>query len=620
MSSNTQEIPARSSLSLPELARSIAIHQRAIAAESSDLTDLDSDGLRPTPEHADRGTVSIDAYPDHETGGVFVEFSARPLGSQGLHTTINIGPDNTIAITDPEDLAVLAERAQDFEDFARGMLGRGAREVLFQRRDRQVIQESLRPPADPSDPEFNDFSAIIEGIDDPELCAIIKEHHLTFIMQQQLRENDSPYTFSAPFTVKGKVLRPMVVMLHPEDDTIIPRVYYHSASQLSWRWLPGLEEYPSYTKGQNEYSLDAPVALQHSLNTLLEKTSLDYYADDKLLRAICPTRQKHSPRTLPDAWHFTEEHIDSNYPYESLAPDDPIAPDFHTKNKTQAVISEVYGKAWLDEFHSNDGTLRYLMAHNEDGLAWLAHTEKIDTPLRPSLNPDTAVIPGNILRSPAYEYYANLKWNHSLLSNDEHPVYPQYADVFLHTLSQHPVIRRYFSTIPDEHLPWKNHLHGVRNWPNMQSIIHSMSTPETPLHTYADAFTSALQAVDKALPENDDIAPYILPLQLMLQDIANDADETSLILQPSSSSTDTLPNDADTTHGMFAVDAFDSPAVVGKLELLRHLGFTVVTSQTEPHDPTVTHDYLQSPDYPVCTYIVSKTPKGIMSIAKQLSY
>lgn len=212
------------------------------------------------------------------------------------------------------------------------------------------------------------------------------------------------------------------------------------------------------------------------------------------------------------------------------------------------------------------------------------------------------------------------------MSSGTHPTL-HYADYFTHGIANSPVIDLYYKTIPDEHFPWKSTFKGVPNWAGMRLVLHkeyddiSAYYSDDYITPYDTELTAALIAAAAVLPEHQTISETYNQLQRILYEInwrTRPDDFTPPLSAPMSG--DTEPDTLDVDNGgIFSVEQFDSPVVVGKLELLKQLGYKEVSMETEVHNPDLTRVFLQSDAYPEATYVYEFTPEGVMSITPKLS-
>lgn len=595
------------------------------AQRLGDLTISLTSGVHDTSDQVTTPKENI----QKQTRGVTVRFGVTNPGD--IHTKTQVSyaihhNGSPLLIDGNASAPELQRRIDDFYDIASGIINRAQHEVYRRQFEKKKLKESLQQIT-VEEIEQGQYDDIFDYHDSPKaqrLKESLREHKLKIIGRQVIRQDESPYYFSEPF-ISAKKHRPHVLLLHEEAGQIVPRIYYRSGSQLSWRWLPA-KIGNWYFKGQSEHALDVPIVVQKSLDTVFSyldrpreiransqnnpiQIIVPHFNEAETIRAYAMPATKYFSEQLPSE----ELSEGTNYDHTS-----PSAPNYDKKIDGWKTTSDVYGNTWIDVYHSNDGTIAYQIAHNSDGMAWVVHAEPTSTEIRPTLNADPCFRLGSILETPAFEYRNNAFTGATKpMQGHAHHKYAEYSDSFTYGIANHPLISMYYQTIPDDHFPWKTRFKDVPNWPAMRDFINAIeatASPENVRKKYAYELEKALAMAAKGLTKNQSIAACANQLWSLLMNLDDTyySDSTPLDTTP------TAISEADSPGGIFSVKPFEHPEVIGKLELLRQLGYTETERQIERHNPNLTRVLMSSSRFPDRQYVYEYTPEGVMNISAML--
>lgn len=622
--------------SLISLAQEVAGGYASALDLSGERPDITSSGLYDEKNESGHVLEGLNvgarpsSYYDGEKPGTVVSFSYEPLADEDYgYASILVNRDGSTEYIEGDSSSTepLHERIDGFYDVAKEAVVRAMRQARDRALERGSVYSALKPL------RYNGANVekisdspidVIEKLPDS-LCSDLAEAGIGIGHRISVREGDADYYVSAPFYDTG-AHRPHVVILHEEEGVTVPRVYYRSGSQAVWRWLPAKVN-SWYSKGSGEQTLDVPIAVQKALDTLYADsgssaavTSGDGTSSvGRVVRAIVPhvsgVSGELSVKQMPECEYFSE--VDVSKEVNGTDVYAPVYPNFTQKVDTWRANSEVYGEVWHDVFLSNDGTIRYQMSHNANGMAWLAHVEPTNLELRPTLNSNSIILTGREAATPAYEYGSNKSPSGGSFFGvgEPHPQFDEYVDVFTSFLSSNSLIDRYYRTIPDDHFPWKTRFKDIPNWPGLRAMIDGALAEgdQSLLELYQVEVEHAISAAAGKLSERETITATVKDVLRFLDEIVCGL---SLDNTPTMDST-LVEHPYELTGGIFSVVPFDNPAVVAKLTLLRELGFAETHREIEKYNPDLTRAYYVSERFPD-TYVYEFTPDGVMGIGPQL--
>lgn len=250
--------------------------------------------------------------------------------------------------------------------------------------------------------------------------------------------------------------RAVAICYVENEGKIVPRTYYRSNFQASWRFLPSYTVYPDdpsvinwFHKGYDENSLNAPAELQSVLDTVVSKqvAAVDENRADLIFAG---TVHELSQRKLADTDYAQEISKDPIKFFENLKQGDlpdpesiqlpeTYAPDFSAPDYRWESDNAVYGHLIHETFASKDGSLRYTFCRDSNNRAWVAAIEKISVVGATGLHTKW-VDPGPI-GTPLGEYPGQaIDWG-----NPGDMYGGVYVDMYKNYLSKVPVIQEYLA-------------------------------------------------------------------------------------------------------------------------------------------------------------------------------
>lgn len=342
---------------------------------------------------------------------------------------VHISQNGQIEIEQDEPLEPIEDKKQYVLDLMAEIKQAQEHEVAIQ----QVGQEfaSVYETAEIGEPiylESEESQAVLDMVDfSGELSDnLIDKDMLTGLglepaVRMDLTENITLY-MSRPYFY-GK--RNYVVALLGYGEEVVPRIYYQSLSQSTWRYLPGLGKDGHHSKSGTEDGLNLPLEVQITLGELSkdQSVSVDQGIASKIITGITgsPNHSEQSglsginplkPEIIGDSMVSPDIFVDNGPQKAVCQPEDVVFspemeekyPDFGTIDiLTQEAESSQYGTLTKYRVSSVDGQWQYVFAHDEAGRSWLTMAEDLTAPIN-KLGLRTSHPSLGVLTSPAYEY------------------------------------------------------------------------------------------------------------------------------------------------------------------------------------------------------------------------
>lgn len=312
------------------------------------------------------------------------------------------------------------------------------------------------------------------------------------------------------------------------------------------------------------------------------------------------------PGSYPDSSiHFSSVRLN---PEVVDHKDVPTGPNFTTPIASWRSSNKLYGDHWFDAFLSNDMSLRYVFAHNLDGLAWLSQVEPTTpTPIRQTGLYNTYIdLNDTLLSVPACEYHHTNRFSLKTVAFSRNP---HYADYFTLGTANSQILQSYRETIPDERYPWKSKFSGVPSWQkcHIEHTVQQMENPESPAFYCADAIEAAMQAVSRHKSLNPRVmVDYQSIAQLLLN--------TAGLIVPDGNIKTSDDTPLDTGSVFDSRMNYDSSDFIAIDSMLEKLGFSEVSRVPERYDPKTHYIYLKSIRFPGIRLVVTANQNGLLAI------
>ncbi len=285
--------------------------------------------------------------------------------------------------------------------------------------------------------------------------------------QYKLEIDGKSILFSDPYQVSRGRTAYVAYVPNERNDRYVARTFYLSNSQGVWRYLPsylsdGADGVDWYDKGMSEQSINAPIAMQEALNSILVSRATPpivppgnpnfYFAGTaREIGKIAEERANityrvevdATPVSLPGTFEASAQERRANG--AKLAPEniqfsDPqAAPDFSEGPiETWQQQTSLYGNITMEIYESQDKNYRYMLCRDVKDRVWVGGIE--DKSAVTSVGVRKSWIQGGDLMTPAYEYTSQVGRQEYANQRDRNG---NYVDMYANYISKIPMIRDY---------------------------------------------------------------------------------------------------------------------------------------------------------------------------------
>ncbi len=277
----------------------------------------------------------------------------------------------------------------------------------------------------------------------------------------QVKVEDADILISPAYAIEDRIA---FVGYVKDGDRYVGRTYYLSQSQGVWRYLPAYSHIPvpgipRFNKGHTEESITLPIAMQYSLNAILDKQQTPitvpgnpYFYFEGTARSILEKEQGtylaevgEIPTPLEGNLHPPERF---NKGFQKVPPEEiklahpeKDSPEFSKIVATWEQTTNQYGKIQIEVYQSIDKKLQYMFCRDVKGRVWIGGVEDVSGKIQ-SVGLRSQWINAGDLVTPAYEYAIQVGRDEWANPKDSKG---QYVDMYENYISKIPMIQDYLT-------------------------------------------------------------------------------------------------------------------------------------------------------------------------------